>query len=561
MIKFKKILVCTALSFTILTSNVYAENTSVLKTNLYNLKSEYNKLIKSNVKYDENILNLEKQILNIQKELMQYNIAEETAKKIEKATKCMYGKNSEEYLSALLETLNVYSEMQNPIKRKAKIDELGAFALNNPDIERALYEYYNELFNFYSNYENWDSAIDVLNWMANENLTPDRQKKLEYEYANVYIYNDEYKNGLKHLKKYYKIVTKEENIDFNELYKYYEKLSYIKLDKDNAYAKFPNLYSKINKEIENSNSTDEYYKFRNEGSLISSYIQLCEYEKAKAILKELEKTNRFKNDKYAKFEVYDAYMSIYSDEENYEAVKEYLEKYRKEFLKHFPQNGIDYVFVNQKYFHLYKQLQDYKKAEQIQKANMKLLKEKNNLTPALEEIFVKDFIDLKLMQNEIEEAIKYEIKLQDIIEKMCKNDSSRYYDFYRIKATIYSKQNEYDLALKYFKKAIKILEEKQVKFLALANTYQDISYCYANKNDYKNALKYINKSIKTKKKIYGENNVNVYLSKIDKYNIYNMFNKTDLADKVKNEIIQAKEKNKITGKNKNFERTYKDITK
>lgn len=559
--RFPKILVCTALSFSILTSNVYAENTSALKNNLYNLKSEYNKLIKRNVKSDENALNLEKQILNIQKELNQYNQAAETAKRIENITKYLYGENSEEYLYSQLATLNLYTEFQNSVKRKEKIDELGVFALNNPDLKKAQYEYYNELFKFYARYQNWDFALDILNLIANENLTPEEQKELEFQYANIFIYNDEYKNGLKHLKKYYKTVMKEEDVKFYELYRYYEKLSYLKIDKDNSYTKFPNLYSKINKEIENSNYTDEYYKFHNNYYLVRNYIQQCEYKKAKALLKEMEKNDRFKTDKYGKFEVYESYISLYLAEENFSEAKKYIEKNRNEFLKHYPKKGIEYVFVNQKYFYLYKQMKDYKKAEQIHKENLKLLKEQNNLTPGFEEIIVRELADLKLLQKEIEEAIKYEIMLENIISKMCRNNSSRYYDFYRIKATIYREQNEYDLALKYFMKAIKVLEEKQVRFETLIYTYRDIAYCHASLNDYKNAIKYINKAIKTRKKLYGENNVNVYLSKIDKYNIYNMFNKKDLADKIKDEIIRAKENNIITGESKNFERTYKDITK
>ena len=523
----------------LLTNYSYAETSLTpelqIKTLQYEIKQQES-LKEVNIQV---LIELYTKLLESQINAKLYSEAIDSAIVLEKLNCEFYGDNSKELFQAKLDTLGLYVDTNSELQRKSKLDEIGSLVGNMP-VELKI-KYYYQLYYYYANYEDMQMANDILIKIYSCScLSLDDKINVVEKLSENYSYLKDIKNTNKFLSEYYKLVSVQPD-PYGRLTSFYIRKIYLNNDVQNLYKDFMPLYVKAKNNVLLLKNNDDIKSNLNHLDLylVNNYLEMGEFQKAKDIIDEFEKTNRY--DIAIKWSLYDSY---YDKIKNYSERKKSIDYLKRDLKKTSDFSYQDQITINEKYASYYKDTEDYKKSEKLLLEIINIIDEYFNANPARKYDFYISLAALCINKGDYDSALEY-INIANNTYRH-KTGSYTYARMLYYKANALYGKGQNQEALQYLLDAEKVQIKLPTSF-DLADTYETMYNLYASQKDFVNAFKYFDKYLNIKEQQYGKNNVNVYKALLNKVDLISTVGCKNNADKLLNSIISDLIAGKVQG--------------
>ncbi len=498
---FKIFIYCSAVSL-LLNNAVLAGGQINSADDVKTINLEIEKNIKFGGQDGQKLLDLYRSLFLAQKNAGLYRDAIKTALKAESLNEKLYGKNSENLFYAKMETLDLYVITKNEALRKQKLKEIEKIIADIPD--NLKYVYYNSLYEFYRNSEDFYTGNEILLKMYNiPNLTKDDKYNVVSRLSANYSYLRDIKNTNKFLNEYYRLANLYDPKDPSRLLCFYERKVYLNNDVENLYKDFMPLYEKAKKNIEKLPKADGKV-FLNDLNLYLAnyYFEMGEFDKAKEVIDNLLTDTDYQI--YMKKTLLITYYDKIKDRKSQKSAINDLKNAYKEFNNY----GFDSkIIVKELAADLYKSMGENAKAKKTYYDILDLIDKYYNGSIDMKGKYYTHLADVYIGTGDKEKAVEY----LNLALSTCKDikNSYRCADVLRLKSKLAIQNGNEDDAIKYLSEAEKIYSSVPTG-INLADICEQLFYLYENKGDSINAGKYLDKVINIRKKEYGENNVVYY---------------------------------------------------
>lgn len=474
----------------------------------------------------------------------QFDKALNTAQYLINASKKYYGANHPRTGFAYIARARIYQYMALFNKSIQDLDIANSIYEKNPndfDLANNVMLTYAMQYNYVQQYS---KSISYLQKTLSKEYQYNGMSYVYNDLANAYTQSKEMKKALEYYDKQYKDLVSNNLAVSQNMFYYYLSIA-------GLYQNI-GLYPDAAKNLEKAENLLAQLDDSNKSLLISlnkakiMYLNEVRYfDESIALLSETEALVEKYGSTHDKEHIKTYYIDLYKDKKEYSKTYKYFNDIEK-LYSNLPQDSLATLFpILEKKIEMYKDMQEFNKScEALCNALRKLEMQKEN-APSLYAYFLLKKFDLNKDENKLDEA---KIALDTAFEyykKSVPENSYEYFEVYKRYGQLNAHKGNSIEALKYYNKA------KNINIALLGEVNRDLADIYAdianNVDNEKDAIAYINKSIDIRKACYGEKHQKVYSKLINKYHLYNKFEKHEEAAKLLEQINNDVNSKQIKG--------------
>lgn len=449
------------------------------------------------------------------------------------------GEISDEAFYNAINYANVYGEIKKASLQKQYLDKAKVIADkldNNKDLLR---DYYENLSNFYSNYEDHYRAVKALKEARKHSSDPFFGAG---QIANSYIQLKDFKNAQQELNNQYKSLKANKDTQNYEYLGYYCSLIDLNINRGN-FQKAYVYYNEAKKLLDKFEPNNHQLNSSLNSSLINYYKEYKDINNQKNYIDKNLKIAQTNNDLFGEFYANNDYLDYYSSIHDYKSVKSYIKQREKLTTKLYNDEYMIKSNLYPSYIDYYNNIGNTKKAEKYAIENVNISKQFEQSAPIMYANALSKLAEIKRNGTNKQDALKLHEEAQAIYKTIYPEISYKLYESENEFGNDYSSLAQPEKAFSYYIKAENILKKAvQEPIQANIDSSSSLAYMHADLDNLNESIKNIDKAIQTSTKIYGPTHIktaNLYLWKAGAYQNRGMYDLANETEKELNKIIAS----------------------